>query len=158
MMSSRPRVRGPLFRVLAAGVLLIAGSACESPVAPRDVAGVYVAEEWPPELWAESLPDDGFEYQIAADTLVLERNGTGVLHTAWRRRSTTSGDTTTFAHRVQFTFTRAGNRINTVSTGCEGDCSRGPLLPSFDLIGDTLYPTAFRTTPFSRVAAAAGPE
>ena len=127
-----------MVRILVLGGFIGLGFGCTDPVSSDDVSGIYAGSGRNLELWAESLPADGFEYQIVADTVQLERDRTGEYVAAWRRRSLSSGDTTAFQNRVQFTYVVMGDQVSLSRTGCEGDCSREPLLGSFTIAGGEL--------------------
>jgi hypothetical protein len=141
-----------MVKVLVLGGFIVLGFGCADPVSSDDVSGIYAGSGRNLELWAESLPADGFEYQIVADTVRLERDRTGVYVAAWRRRSLSSGDTTAFQNRVRFTYGVVGDRVNPSRTGCEGDCGREPLLGSFTIAGAELRSSAHVFVTYERIA------
>jgi hypothetical protein len=141
-----------MLRGLALGGLMVLGGACADPVSSHDVAGVYASSGRNLDLWAESLPADGFEYQIIADTVVLERNQTGVYVAAWRRRALSSGDTTGFQSRVRFTYDLVGTQVTPTRTDCEGECSREPLLGSFEVVGAELRSSVYVFVSYPRIS------
>lgn len=141
-----------MVRVLVLAGFIGLGFGCADPVSSDDVSGIYAGSGRDPGLWAESLPADGFEYQIVADTVQLERDRTGVYVSAWRRRSLSSGDTTAFQNRVRFTYAVAGDRVSPSRTGCEGDCSREPLLGTFTIAGATMRSSVHVFVTYERIA------
>lgn len=141
-----------MVRILALGGLIVLGLGCTDPVSSEDVSGIYAGSGRNLDLWAESLPPDGSEYQIVADTVELGRNRTGMYIAAWRRRALSSGDTTAFQSRVQFTYDVFDDLVRPVRTGCEGDCSREPLLGSFTVAGEELRSSVYAFVTYQRIA------
>lgn len=122
---------------LALGAL---SAGCEAPLAPADIAGVYVV---PAALLAhapEVVAADSSVYRIVADTAVLRVDGSGYLMTILSRRVPSTGAETTLRAHTPFAFRIVGSTLRTrlPPLVCAGWCTETPEAPDFHLQGDAL--------------------
>jgi hypothetical protein len=148
----------PRWRSLVVAALAVLGLACEAPLAPEDVVGVYAT---PAEMLAaapEAVAADSTIYRVLADTAILRYDGTGALVTVLGRRVPATGEESTIYAHTSFVYVISGLGVRTrlPPLGCAGTCAEPPAAPRLLVQGDELlvlgapnrlYRLVTRTTP-----------
>ena len=98
----------PLGRSLVVATLAIFGLACETPLAPVDLVGVYATPAAFLVDAPETMAADSSRYRVLADTAILRSDGTGALVTVLRRRVPATGAESTITAHTPFVYTISG--------------------------------------------------
>ena len=130
----------PLWRSLVVAALAVFGLACEAPLAPMDLVGVYAT---PAEMLIgapEAMAADSSMYRVLADTAILRADGTGALVTVLRRRVPATGAESTIYAHTPFVYAISGFGVHTrlPPLGCAGTCAERLVAPRLIVQGDQL--------------------